>query len=42
VQPFEAIRPAYALPEESGLTIYICRRPRQDLAASWPAWMYLD
>jgi len=42
VQPFEAVRPAYALPEESGLTIYICRRPRQDLAASWDSWMYLD
>jgi hypothetical protein len=42
VRPFEAIRPAYALPEESGLTVYICRHPRQDLAASWPAWMYLD
>jgi len=42
VQLFEVIRPAYALPEESGLTIYICRHPRQDLADSWPAWRYLD
>jgi hypothetical protein len=42
VRPFEVIRPAYALPEESGLTIYICRLPRQDLTASWPSWMYLD
>jgi len=42
VQPFETISPAYALPEESALTIYICRRPRQSLAVSWPSWMYLD
>jgi len=42
VQPFETISPPYALPEESGLTIYICRRPRQNLTASWRDWMYLD
>jgi len=42
VQPFDTISPPYALPEESNLTIYICRRPRQNLAASWPSWMYLD
>lgn len=42
VQSFETISPAYALPEESGLTIYICRKPRQDLSASWASWMYLD
>ena len=42
VQPFETISPAYALPEESGLTIYICRQPRQLFSSSWPQWMYLD
>jgi 4-amino-4-deoxy-L-arabinose transferase-like glycosyltransferase len=42
VQPFETISPAYALPEESNLTIYICRQPRQNLSASWASWMYLD
>ena len=42
VQRFETISPPYALPEESGLTIYICRQPRQPLSASWPDWMYLD
>jgi hypothetical protein len=42
VQPFETISPPYALPEESGLTIYICRRPRKDLSSSWNEWMYLD
>jgi hypothetical protein len=42
VQPFETISPPYALPEESGLTIYICRRPRKDLSSSWNEWTYLD
>jgi len=42
VQPFETLSPSYALPEESGLTIFICREPRQSLTASWSEWMYLD
>ena len=42
VQPFETISPPYALPEESNLTIYICRAPRRNLTASWHDWMYLD
>jgi len=42
VQPFETVSPAYAIPEETNLIIYICRRPRQNLTSSWPAWMYLD
>jgi hypothetical protein len=42
VKPFETIYPEYALPEESGLIIYICRQPRQTLSASWREWMYLD
>ncbi|HLZ11995.1 MAG TPA: glycosyltransferase family 39 protein [Candidatus Acidoferrum sp.] len=42
VRPFETISPAYAMPEETNLTIYICRKPRQSLAASWREWMYLD
>ena len=42
VQAFETISPEYALPEESGLTIYICRQPRQNLAGSWEQWKYLD
>ncbi|HMH79537.1 MAG TPA: glycosyltransferase family 39 protein [Candidatus Acidoferrum sp.] len=42
VQAFATISPEYALPEESGLTIYICRQPRQNLAASWEQWKYLD
>jgi 4-amino-4-deoxy-L-arabinose transferase-like glycosyltransferase len=42
VQPFATISPPYALPEESNLTIYICRQPHQPLSASWQQWMYLD
>jgi hypothetical protein len=42
VRSFETISPDYALPEESGLTIYICRRPRQNLSASWSSWTYFD
>jgi len=42
VTAFETIGPAYALPEESGLTIYICRRPRKSLTESWAEWTYLD
>jgi hypothetical protein len=42
VQAFETISPEYALPEESDLTIYICRQPRQNLADSWEQWKYLD
>ena len=42
VQPFETISPQYAMPEENNLTIYICRKPKQPLAASWQEWMYLD
>ncbi len=42
VQAFETISPEYALPEESGLTIYICRQPRKNLSNSWNEWTYLD
>ena len=42
LQPSETISPAYALPEESGLTIYICRQPRKSLSSSWNEWTYLD
>ena len=42
VTAFETISPQYALPEESGLTIYICRQPRKSLASSWNEWTYLD
>jgi hypothetical protein len=42
VTAFETINPEYALPEESGLTIYICRQPRKNLTSSWNEWTYLD
>jgi len=42
VRPFETISPQNALPEESGLTIYVCRQPRRNFAAFWSQWMYLD
>jgi len=42
VQPAETISPPYALPEESGLTIFICRQPRKNLSGSWSEWTYLD
>ncbi len=42
IRPFETISPLHAMPEESNLTIYICRKPKRDLEASWREWMYLD
>jgi len=42
VRPFETISPANAMPEETNLTIYVCRKPKQPLSASWTQWMYLD
>ncbi len=42
VQAVETISPEYALPEESGLTIYICRQPRKNLSESWAEWTYLN
>jgi hypothetical protein len=42
VQPIETISPEYALPEESGLTIYVCRRPRKNLSKSWEEWTYYN
>jgi hypothetical protein len=41
VTPATTVSPAYAMPEESRLTIYVCRRPRRTLQESWPAWKYL-
>jgi dolichyl-phosphate-mannose-protein mannosyltransferase len=36
------VSPRYALPEESNLTVYVCRRPKQPLQASWAQWRYLN
>lgn len=35
------VSPRYALPEESALRIYICRRPKASLPSVWPAWRWL-
>jgi dolichyl-phosphate-mannose-protein mannosyltransferase len=42
VRAIETISPEYALPEESGLTIYVCRRPRKNLSESWAEWTYYN
>jgi 4-amino-4-deoxy-L-arabinose transferase-like glycosyltransferase len=41
VQPMGTIDPPHALPEESNLTIYLCRKPKKNLAESWAEWKYL-
>jgi hypothetical protein len=41
VTPQASVSPPYAMPEESRLTIYVCRRPRRSLQESWPEWKYL-
>jgi 4-amino-4-deoxy-L-arabinose transferase-like glycosyltransferase len=42
VRPFETISPTHAMPEESNLTIYICRNPKRNLTTNWTEWRYLD
>lgn len=42
VSPAAKVSPRYAIPEESGLTIYICRRPREPLAQMWPRLMWMN
>jgi len=42
VRAIETISPEFALPEESGLTIYVCRRPRKNLSESWAEWTYVN
>jgi hypothetical protein len=36
------VSPLYAMPEESNLTIFICRRPKTSLQESWGRWKYLN
>jgi hypothetical protein len=38
----ERVSPRYALPEESNLTVYVCRHPKHSLQASWAQWRYLN
>jgi hypothetical protein len=42
VRPAVAISPAYAIPEESHLTIYVCRRPRASLQELWNQLTYYN
>ena len=42
VQPMTTISPRYAMPEESGLTIFVCRRPKESMEKMWPGLRYLD
>jgi hypothetical protein len=41
IRPAVTISPRYALPEESLLTVYVCRRPKAHLDAMWPEWRWL-
>ncbi len=42
VRPQASVSPQYAMPEETQLTIFVCRRPKRSLQESWPAWKYLN
>jgi 4-amino-4-deoxy-L-arabinose transferase-like glycosyltransferase len=42
VQAAAVVSPPHAVPEESNLTIFICRKPQSTLQASWPQWTYMD
>ncbi len=42
VQATTTISPLHAMPEESNLTIYVCRRPKAPLQQLWPRLVWLD
>jgi hypothetical protein len=42
VTPAASVSLKYAIPEESHLTIFVCRRPHQSLQESWSRWKYLS
>jgi hypothetical protein len=42
VTPEASVSPQYAMPEESRLTIFVCRRPQESLQESWAQWKYLS
>ena len=41
VVPAASVSPPYALPEESGLTLFLCRRPKARLDRLWPQLKWL-
>jgi len=42
VQLASTVSPLHAMPEETNLHIYICRKPKAPLAAMWPRFKYLQ
>ncbi|MGA2422001.1 MAG: glycosyltransferase family 39 protein [Candidatus Acidiferrum sp.] len=42
IQAVTTISPSHAMPEESGLTIYVCRQPKAPLQQLWPGLVWLD
>jgi 4-amino-4-deoxy-L-arabinose transferase-like glycosyltransferase len=42
VQSAITISPTHAMPEESNLTIYVCRQPKAPLQQLWPRLIWLD
>jgi Dolichyl-phosphate-mannose-protein mannosyltransferase len=42
VIPAASVSSQYAIPEESHLTIFVCRRPHKSLRESWAQWKYLS
>jgi hypothetical protein len=42
ITPEASVSPQYAMPEESRLTIFVCRRPKKSLQESWAEWKYLS
>jgi 4-amino-4-deoxy-L-arabinose transferase-like glycosyltransferase len=42
VTPAAVVSPRYAMPEETNLTIFICRGPKTSLQESWAQWKYLN
>jgi hypothetical protein len=42
VTPAANVSPRYAMPEETNLTIFVCRRPKSSFQDSWGSWKYLN
>jgi hypothetical protein len=42
VTPAANVSPRYAMPEETNLTIFICRHPKTSFQESWEKWKYLN
>jgi Dolichyl-phosphate-mannose-protein mannosyltransferase len=42
VRPTTTISPLHAMPEESDLTIFVCRQPKAPLPELWPNLIWLD